>query len=84
MCKKMSVECNIDENSKLPPALMFHGTKDRTINSRVSVTVYNKLKQCGKEVTLYMSEGADHGGSEFWTYEIQDIIFKFFDYSLKK
>ena len=30
-----------------------------------------------------MLEGADHGGSEFWTDEIQDIIIKFFDYSLK-
>ena len=84
MCKKLSVECNIDENSKLPPVLMFHDIKDRTINPRASVAVYNKLKQCGKDVTLYMIEGADHGGSEFWTDEIQDIIIKFFDYSLKK
>ena len=84
MCKKMSVECNIDENTKLAPVLMFHGTKDRTINPRVSVTVYNKLRQCGKDVRLYLLEGADHGGSEFWTEEIQDIIIQFMDYSLKK
>ena len=31
---------NVDENTKLPPVIMFHGTKDRTINPRVSVTVY--------------------------------------------
>lgn len=83
MCKKMSVECNIDENTKLAPVLMFHGTKDRTINPMVSVTVYNKLKQCGKDVRLYLLEGADHGGSEFWTDEIQDIIIQFMDYCLK-
>ena len=82
MCKKMSVECNIDENTKLPPILMFHGAKDRTINPKVSVVVYNKLKQCGKDVRLYMLEGADHGGSEFWSEQIQDIIIQFIDYCL--
>ena len=77
LCKKMSVECNVDEQTKLPPVLMFHGTKDRTINPRVSVEVYKKLKQCGKDVRLYLLEGADHGGSEFWTEEIQNIIIQF-------
>ena len=77
LCRKMSVECNVDEQSKLPPVLMFHGTKDKTINPRVSVTVYNRLKQCGKDVKLYFLEGADHGGSEFWTEEVQRIVMEF-------
>lgn len=79
LCRKMSVECNVDEDTALPPVLMFHGTKDRTINPRVSVEVYNRLKQCGKDVKLYFLEGADHGGSEFWTEEIQEIIIKFME-----
>lgn len=84
LCRKLSVECNVDENTKLPPVLMFHGTKDRTINPRVSVAVYNRLKQCGKDVKLYFLEGADHGGSEFWTEEIQKIVIQFFNEALKK
>lgn len=79
LCRKMSVECNVDENTKLPPVLMFHGTKDRTINPKVSVAVYNRLKQYGKDVKLYFLEGADHGGSEFWTEEVQEIVIRFFD-----
>lgn len=82
LCKKMSVECNIDETTALPPVLMFHGTKDRTINPRVSVVVYNRLKQCGKDVRLYFLEGADHGGSEFWTEDIQKIIMEFIRHAL--
>lgn len=78
LCRKMSVECHITESTALPPVLMFHGTKDRTINPRVSVVVYNRLKECGKDVNLYFLEGADHGGSEFWTEEIQEIIIEFF------
>ena len=62
---------------------MFHGTKDRTINPRVSVLVYQKLKQYGKDVQLYLLEGADHGGSEFWTDEVQEIIIKFINHTLK-
>lgn len=77
ICQKLSVECNVDKNTPLPPVLMFHGTKDRTINPSVSVAVYKKLKECGKDVSLYFLEGADHGGSEFWTEEIQTIIVKF-------
>lgn len=84
LCRKMSVECNVDENTNLPPVLMFHGTKDRTINPRVSVAVYNRLKQCGKDVKLYFLEGADHGGSEFWTEEIQEIVIQFFNEALEK
>lgn len=77
ICQKMSVECNVDETTPLPPVLMFHGTKDRTVNPSVSVCIYKKLKECGKDVSLYLLEGADHGGSEFWTEEIQTIIIKF-------
>ena len=79
LCRKMSVECNIDEETPFPPVLMFHGTKDRTINPKVSAVVYNRLKQCGKEVSLYLLEGADHGGSEFWSEEIQEIMIEFFN-----
>lgn len=73
---------SIHEDTILSPILMFHGTKDRTINPRVSVTVYQKLKSCGKDVRLYLLEGADHGGSEFWTEETQEIVVKFFNGSL--
>lgn len=77
ICKKLSVECNVNESTPLPPVLMFHGTKDRTINPRVSAIVYKRLKECGKDVSLYFLEGADHGGSEFWTEEIQTIVMQF-------
>lgn len=77
LCRAMSVECNIDENTPYPPVLMFHGTKDRTINPRVSVVIYQRLKECGKDVSLYLLEGADHGGSEFWCDEVISLIIDF-------
>ena len=77
LCRKMSVECNINEDTPLPPILMFHGTKDRTVNPKISVVVYKLLKKYNKNVKLYMLEGADHGGSEFFTERILDIIEEF-------
>lgn len=53
---------------------MFHGTKDRTIHPKVSVVVYEALKKYHKEVQLYMLEGADHGGSEFFSDKVLDIM----------
>ena len=50
------MECNISENVSLPQVLMFHGTKDRIINPKVSVVVYEALKKYHKEVQLYMLE----------------------------
>ena len=54
LCRQLSVECNIDADTDLPPVLMFHGTKDRTVNTKVSVQVYRRLKECGKEAELYL------------------------------
>ncbi len=73
LCEKGTVECQITPETKLPPVLIFHGTKDRTVNVRQSVSLYRKLKECGKEAKLYLISGADHGGAEFWTEEALDI-----------
>ncbi len=72
--KKLSVECNIDENTDIAPTIIIHGTKDRTVNCEGSVILYRRMKECGKDVKLYLLKGADHGGAEFWTEEMLDIV----------
>ena len=74
LCEKATVECQITPETKLPPVLIFHGTKDRTVNVRQSVSLYRKLKECGKEAKLYLVSGADHGGAEFWTEKALDAM----------
>lgn len=78
LCKKLSVECNINEDTNIAPVLMFHGTKDRVINTRVSILVYQRLKELGKKAELYLIKGGDHGGPEYWTEDVIDIIDSFF------
>jgi len=75
--RALSVECNIDEDTNIPPVLIFHGTKDRTVNTTCSTILYRALKECGKDVTLYLLDGADHGGPEFWSEAVIDLADKF-------
>ena len=74
LCRALSVEENIDKNTDVAPVLIFHGTKDRTVNTKESVLLYNALKAAGKEVDFYLIKGADHGGPEFWTDTVIDIV----------
>ena len=78
LCRKLSAECNIFPDTELPPILLFHGTKDRTVSTVQSVTLYCKLKECGKDVSLYLVKGGDHGGAEYWTKDVLDIEEAFF------
>ncbi len=77
LCKKLSVECNITEDTPIAPVLIFHGTKDRIVNTRQSVDLYRHLKELNKEVKMYLVQGADHGGPEFWTDEMISIADQF-------
>lgn len=77
LCRQLSAECNIMSETKIAPLLIFHGTKDRTVSTWSSVDLYKQMKICGKDVNLYLLEGADHGGAEYWTKEVIDIADKF-------
>ena len=74
----------IQEDTKLPPVFIIHGTKDRIVNTRQSVRLYEKLKQQHRDVRLYLLEGADHGGPEFWSKPVVDLADEFMRYCRKK
>jgi acetyl esterase/lipase len=84
LCRVLSAECNITEETKVAPTLIFHGTKDRVVNTYSSVDLYRQMKRCGKEVQLYLVEGGDHGGAEFWTPQVLDIVDKFIQNCLNR
>lgn len=70
----LTVRCNIDEGTEVAPMIHFHGTKDRTVNARCSVLLHQHLVATGHESRLYLLRGADHGGPEFWTPEVLDLV----------
>lgn len=67
----------ISEERKIPPVLMFHGTNDELVPFGQSCMLYDKLNECGKEVFFYALNGGNHGGREFWSDEILEIIHDF-------
>lgn len=73
----LTVKCNVDEHTQMPPILIFHGTKDRTVNTRCSVELHKHLQKTGHDSTLCLLRGADHGGPEFWTPEVLGIVDEF-------
>ncbi len=74
LARQLSVECNIDADTPLPPVLIFHGTKDRVVNCECSEILYHRLRETGHPVEFYLLQGADHGGPEFWTDRILDLV----------
>ncbi|MBQ6551967.1 MAG: alpha/beta hydrolase [Lachnospiraceae bacterium] len=74
---KLTVACNITKETDIVPMLIFHGTADRVVNCKCSVNLYRKLKECGKDVSLYLLKGSDHGGPEFFAPRILQIVSDF-------
>lgn len=67
----------VSEDVSIPPVLIFHGNKDRLVPFEQSILFYRQLKSKGKEVEFYQLKGADHGGADFWTEEVLNIIDEF-------
>ncbi len=53
---------------------MFHGTKDMVVNCEGSAILYRRLKETGHPADFYLIKGANHGGAEFWTDRVLDIV----------
>ena len=79
LIRAISVECNIEKDTDIPPVLNIHGTADIVVNPKCSVVVYDRLKECGKETELILLEGAGHGGNEFWTDEVINRVTAFIE-----
>ncbi len=67
----------IESAREIPPILMFHGTNDELVPFGQSCMLYDKLVECNKKATFYAIENAHHGGSEFWSDQVLDIIEEF-------
>ena len=67
----------IDSTKEIPPVLIFHGTNDELVPFGQSCMLYDKLIECNKKATFYAIDNAHHGGREFWSNQVLDIIEEF-------
>jgi acetyl esterase/lipase len=66
------------------PFLIMHGDEDPGVPIEQSHRLHAKQKKMGAPSQLHVVKGAKHGGKEFLTQEVNDIILKFFTKTLKK
>jgi acetyl esterase/lipase len=67
----------ISAHKPVPPMLIMHGTKDMLVPFNQSVRLYEKLKECGKNVVFYRLEGGGHGSGGFRSDEAYNLVLKF-------
>lgn len=73
----------IHEDTVMPPLLIMHGSKDRTVPFTQSLELYRHIKSMGKEVEFYKVKDADHGGNVFYCAATIATIQAFLDNHLK-
>lgn len=66
------------------PFLIVHGDKDMTVPLNQSELLHAALQKAGIESRFKTLEGAGHGGPQFSSPEVRDMIEKFFHRHLKR
>ncbi|HNX94291.1 MAG TPA: alpha/beta hydrolase [Holophaga sp.] len=70
---------------KSDPALLFiHGSEDALVSPSQTLLVHNALRAAGVPSTRYVIKGANHGGPQWSTKMVMDIVVSYFDKMLKK
>ncbi|MBH1941858.1 alpha/beta hydrolase [Mobilitalea sibirica] len=67
----------LSPDKQVPPVFIIHGSVDTMVPFYQSELLFRALNDLGKDTVCYKLEGADHGGSAFWTEEIFDLIEEF-------
>ncbi|WP_458457913.1 alpha/beta hydrolase fold domain-containing protein [Pseudobutyrivibrio sp.] len=73
----------INKDTEMPPLLIMHGSKDRTVPFTQSLELYNHVKSMGKDVKFYKVKNADHGGNVFYCSATIETILQFLDAHLR-
>lgn len=64
-------------NKQYPPVIMFHGSNDELVPFSQSCELFEAMKNCGVNASLYQIEGAHHGDRQFWSSEVLKMIDEF-------
>ena len=72
--EKVSPMYYLSREKAIPPILILHGDGDQLVPFNQSVRLYEKLRELGKDVTMYKLLGASHGMGGFNSREARDTI----------
>lgn len=67
----------VTPESATPPTLIMHGSEDPFLPFAQSVSLYERLRACGKDVEFYCMKGDVHGEGQFDNEAVLDIVEEF-------
>lgn len=67
----------VTPESVTPPTLIMHGSEDPFLPFAQSVSLYERLRACGKDVEFYCMKGDVHGEGQFDNERVLDIVEEF-------
>ena len=81
LCKQAAIRTYLSEEKAetSAPLLIMHGSKDTLVPFHQSVELYESALHLGYDVTFYKIEGADHGGSRFYSEGFEKITIAFLE-----
>lgn len=71
------IKNHLSKEKEIPPLLMFHGANDELVPFGQGCELYSALMEYEKEAIFYQVLGAHHGGREFWSSKVLDIVCDF-------
>lgn len=74
LAAKASVLSYISRERDIPPVMIVHGTNDGFVPFEQSCELFDALRNAGKDAAFYRLSGGRHGGPEFWSSEVLDIV----------
>ncbi len=67
-----------------PPLLILHGDKDPVVSVSQSQLMHDRYQEAGLDSSLRVIAGAQHGGPEFSTADIESLVKEFLDHHIKR
>ncbi|MDR1588941.1 MAG: prolyl oligopeptidase family serine peptidase [Oscillospiraceae bacterium] len=77
LARELNPITRIAAEKPVPPILIMHGSRDMFVPFNQSVRLYEKLKECGKDVRFYKLEGGGHGYGGFNSPEALRLVLDF-------
>lgn len=75
--KEASPYWRLEKGLELPPVLILHGSKDVVVPFTQSLTMYEKMRDYGYDVSMIRVYGANHGGPVFYSDNTYQAIINF-------
>ena len=64
-------------DAQTPPFLLFHGSADTVISPSQTLLLHQALRRAGVSSTRYVVAGAGHGGRQWSSRQVMDLIVRF-------